>query len=393
MKSRDFEIDKSQWLKVQLGDLAEDINERVDNPSESKFDRFVGLEHFVSGDLKIKSWSTTEGLVSAAKQFIKGDILFARRNAYLRRASMVDFDGVCSGDAFVLRENQDKVVPGFLAFIVNSNRLWDYANANAAGTMSKRVKWRDLANYEFLLPPKMQQVRLAELLWAGNQVIEAYDKLSYNLTINKFSNRSTLLFERENLNSIALNASVGNIDLPKNWSVERLSSVAEIRDNLRKPINKETRQRMKGVYPYYGPTGILDYIDEYRLEGEHVLIGEDGDHFLKYNDWQMTQLVSGKFNVNNHAHIIKGSDRCLTEWIHLFFQHRNILSYLKKQGATRYKLTKESLSELPIILPPVGEQREYIERFTKLEQNAEELESVKTNVLNFQKALINQIFS
>ena len=56
---------------------------------------------------------------------------------------------------------------------MNSNALWDYANSNAAGTMSKRVKWRDLAEYEFLLPPKDQQAKLAELLWAMDEVIES----------------------------------------------------------------------------------------------------------------------------------------------------------------------------------------------------------------------------
>jgi type I restriction enzyme, S subunit len=174
VKNMGFAIDKSQWKKVQLGDIAEDVNERVDNPSASEFEHFVGLEHFVSGDLKIKKWSSTKGLVSAAKKFKRGDVLFARRNAYLRRASLVEFNGVCSGDAFVLRENHNQIVPGFLAFIVNSNRLWDYANANAAGTMSKRVKWRDLSRYEFLLPPKGQQTKMSELLWAADEAIEKY---------------------------------------------------------------------------------------------------------------------------------------------------------------------------------------------------------------------------
>lgn len=167
-----LKLDKSKWVLTPLGNLAKEISKRVDNPSESGCDKFVGLQYFASGDLKIKEYGTTKNLTSSTKAFEKGDILLARRNAYLRRASLVEFDGVCSGDAFVLREDHDKVVPGFLAFVVNSNGLWDYANANAAGTMSKRVKWRDLANYEFLLPPKEQQAELAEMLWSMDEVIE-----------------------------------------------------------------------------------------------------------------------------------------------------------------------------------------------------------------------------
>jgi type I restriction enzyme S subunit len=145
--------------------------------------------------LKIKSWNSIEGLVSATKEFEAGDILFARRNAYLKRASMVDFSGVCSGDAFVLRENHEKVVPGFISFVVNSEPLWTYANSNAAGTMSKRVKWRDLANYEFLLPPKDQQAKLAELLWAVDAVVEKQIQQAAHLEKHQGVLRNTLVFE------------------------------------------------------------------------------------------------------------------------------------------------------------------------------------------------------
>jgi type I restriction enzyme, S subunit len=181
MKNKTLNLDKSNWQRTKLGDLATEISKRIDNPRESKYDRFVGLENFVSGDVKIRTWKTTKNLTSSAKEFQVGDVLFARRNAYLRRASLADFDGCCSGDAFVLRENHDKVVPGLLAFLMNTNTLWDFAISNAAGTMSKRVKWRDLSEYEFLLPPKKDQTKLAELLWAVNEVIEKDNKILNNL--------------------------------------------------------------------------------------------------------------------------------------------------------------------------------------------------------------------
>jgi len=172
-----LKIDKLQWKLTSLGDLATDISRRVDNPADSDFERFVGLEHFISGDLKIKNWTTTEKLTSSAKAFKKGDVLLARRNAYLRRASLVDFDGCCSGDAFVLREHNDKIVPGFLAFIVNCKEFWNFANANAEGTMSKRVKWRDLAKFQVRLPDIDTQKRLCSLLWSKDSYIESLEVL------------------------------------------------------------------------------------------------------------------------------------------------------------------------------------------------------------------------
>jgi len=223
IENKVLRLDKSNWKLIKVGELAKDISKRVDNPSESGYDRFVGLNHFVSGDIKIKNWGPTESLTSSTKAFEAGDILFARRNAYLRRASLVDFDGCCSGDAFVLRENHEKVVPGFLAFFMNSNALWDYANSNAAGTMSKRVKWRDLTEYEILLPPKDQQAQLAELLWAMDEVIERELLLSnslktfYNVGIEELLEGKSLLKKENGKYSILKDNSVrdtwGNISI------------------------------------------------------------------------------------------------------------------------------------------------------------------------------------
>ena len=109
------------------------------------------------------------------------------------------------------------------------------------------------------------------------------------------------------------------------------------------PISRDVRATQKGKYPYYGPTGILGFINEYRLDGTFALIGEDGDHFLDYTNKAQTLLITGKFNVNNHAHIIETSDICDAEWFYNYFRHRNIKRNLTRQGAGRYKLNKETL--------------------------------------------------
>ena len=87
------------WKSVKLDGVAEERSDRIDNPSKSGYDRFVGLEHLISGELTVRRWGGTADLLSAMKLFKNGDILIARRNAYLKRASRVEFNGVCSGDA------------------------------------------------------------------------------------------------------------------------------------------------------------------------------------------------------------------------------------------------------------------------------------------------------
>ena len=109
--------------------------------------------------------------------------------------------------------------------------------------------------------------------------------------------------------------------IPEDWEVKPVSEAFQICNNLRLPINQKIREKMAGPYPYYGPTNIQGYINEYRVEGEYSLIGEDGDHFLKWRETSMTLLVKGKFNVNNHAHLIKGDDN-LTSCFYYYFAHK-----------------------------------------------------------------------
>lgn len=141
------------------------------------------------------------------------------------------------------------------------------------------------------------------------------------------------------------------------WKFTTVSEVMEIRNNLRLPISEEERKNIQGIYPYYGPTKIQGYIDRFTVEGEHVLIGEDGDHFLKYKEKEMTLLIDGKFNVNNHAHILRGTDLCTTKWFYYYFQNRDIFSSLTRQGAGRYKLTKDALIKMKMVVPPLPEQQ------------------------------------
>ena len=156
--------------------------------------------------------------------------------------------------------------------------------------------------------------------------------------------------------------------IPKPWSLSTVGEACKIENRLRKPISTEDRRLIKGDFPYYGPTGILAHINEWRLDGKYALIGEDGDHFLKPNEKKQSILVEGKFNVNNHAHIISATDKCLAEWFFVFFQHRDINEFLTRQGANRYKLNKGMLLKLPILIPPLPEQKAIVDFLSTWDQ-------------------------
>lgn len=168
--------------KYSIGDLAVEVPDRTDNPQKSGIGKFIGLEDFESGEITVQKFSSTEKLVSAMKLCKQGDVLFARRNAYLKRASLTDFDAVCSGDVIVMRANKKIILPKFLILIMNTDEFWAFAISNAAGTMSKRVKWRDLSTYTLELPDLKIQAKILEVF---NQLENTLSQLKQQKTTFK----------------------------------------------------------------------------------------------------------------------------------------------------------------------------------------------------------------
>ena len=182
-------------------------------------------------------------------------------------------------------------------------------------------------------------------------------------------------------------------EVPKGWNFLPVVKAFKIRNDLRKPISDEIRSTQQGLYPYYGPTKIQDYIDTYEQDGSFALIGEDGDHFLKYRSQSMTQLVDGKCTVNNHAHIIEGTKTASREWFYYYFMHRDIYSYLSRQGAGRYKLNKASLEKIYLLIPPSDEQNKIAQVLSTWDQAISVTEKLLENSQQQKKALMQQLLT
>ena len=145
--------------------------------------------------------------------------------------------------------------------------------------------------------------------------------------------------------------------LPDGWVACRLEQVAEILDNLRKPINASEREsRIKNrkideLYPYYGATGQVGLIDDYVVNGHYLLLGEDGAPFLDKNAIK-AYSISGKGWVNNHAHIL--SPKIDFEFLQYSLNQIDYSEYVN--GSTRLKLTQTDMRSIKIMLPPLAEQ-------------------------------------
>jgi type I restriction enzyme S subunit len=138
----------------------------------------------------------------------------------------------------------------------------------------------------------------------------------------------------------------------EDWPLVPLGELTENFDGRRVPVKE--LERKPGPYPYYGASGIVDRVDGYLFDGEYLLIGEDGEN-LRTRQTPIAFMATGKFWVNNHAHIVRGNRRADTRYLSYVLSQTDISGYLT--GSTMPKLTQGNLNRLPVIAPPLAEQK------------------------------------
>jgi type I restriction enzyme S subunit len=165
------------WTVWRFDQIATNVNARIDNPSKSGMEHYVGLEHLDADSLKIRRWGTPDDVEATKLMFKKGDIIFGRRRAYQRKLGVAEFDGICSAHAMVLRAKPEVVLPEFLPFFMQSDLFMNRAIEISVGSLSPTINWKTMAAQEFALPPIDEQQRLTVLLNTANTAREGYDEL------------------------------------------------------------------------------------------------------------------------------------------------------------------------------------------------------------------------
>ncbi|MGI4873425.1 MAG: restriction endonuclease subunit S [Janthinobacterium lividum] len=361
-------LDKTTWKKVKFGDVARSLNTTVRDPQAAGLERVIGLEHIESNSLHIKTWGSIADGTTFTRTFQPGQVLFGKRRAYQRKAALAEFAGLCSGDILVLEANEKQLLPQLLPFLVHSDGFFDHAVRTSAGSLSPRTKFQDLADYEFLLPPRDQQARLAELLWAADAVGEEQLKgLNALRAVKKESLRE--LFDPIKAESFTID------------------EIAVCLDGKRKPVKKSDRSA--GVYPYYGASGIVDYVEGFLYNESILLVSEDGEN-LSTRNLDIAYEVDGKCWVNNHAHVLRitNASRYLVKE---YFNNSDISDYVS--GSTRPKLNKSTLMEMSLYLPAREEQTVYEEKIKRIDNAIEKCEVAASQNDKVKFQIINQIFS
>jgi len=240
-------IKRTTGTKVAFGDVVQLSKERSKDPEADGFERYVGLEHLESSDLKVRSWGDLADGVTFTNVFRPGQVLFGKRRAYQRKVAVADFSGVCSGDIYVLEPKGEQLLPELLPFICQSEPFYDYVISMSQGGLSPRVNWKALAKYEFALPPLEEQRRITEVLQAANSSLESL--LGLELRLNELF--SSLL---EELLSNGLegssNQEVNGILYPASWPMQPLSELASVERGKFSHRPRNLPEFFGGPYPF-----------------------------------------------------------------------------------------------------------------------------------------------
>ena len=171
------------------------------------------------------------------------------------------------------------------------------------------------------------------------------------------------------------------------WKTYKLGDVVNILDNRRIPLSAREREQRRGEYPYYGAQGIIDYVDDYLFDGTYLLIAEDGEN-LRSKKQNIAQLVSGKYWVNNHAHILESNGLCDIRYICYLLNIIDISGYIT--GSAQPKLNQANLLAISISLPPLEEQRRIAGILGAIDDKIENNRRINTNLELQAQALFDE---
>ena len=204
------------------------------------------------------------------------------------------------------------------------------------------VNKSSFSSYEIKCPPREDQKRIAAVLSALDSKIECNKKINDNLLW-----QAQALYKDRFIDLKPFNGK-----MPPDWQLGTVSEIIELHDSKRIPLSSRERANLTKIYPYYGATSVMDYVDRYLFDGIYLLLGEDGT-VVDDKGFPILQYVEGKFWVNNHAHIITGKNGFTVETLYLLFSLTNVRSIVT--GAVQPKISQANLNNVSVVIPSKAE--------------------------------------
>lgn len=344
---------------------------------------FLSVKNISAGkidfkDTKFISKEEFNSLPDGAKPQ-KGDVLFARVGT-LGCPSIVDTEqpfGTFVSLGF-FRVNKNKILNTYIRYWMMSPSFWEQVNINVQGSTLKNLNTGWLKNFEINVPSLPEQKRIVEKL----------DKIFANIDKAKSQTEKNLQNAKDVFSSYLNNI----FNHPAhNWEEKKLGELCDVLDFRRKPITRKDRTR--GLYPYYGATGIVDFIDSFLFDEPLLLVGEDGARWGSGEPCAF--IASGKYWVNNHAHVLKPKNCMSMQYLVYFLNYSDLTPYIT--GTTVLKLNQQKLRSISVPSPSLPEQKRIVEKLDVLQSKTQELEKIYTQKLKdleeLKQAVLQQAFS
>lgn len=303
----------------------------------------------------------------------RGDVIFTHAGnigqvAYIPENSMFE-RYIISQRQFFLRCNRKRVLPEYIVYYFHSHegKFKLLANKGGSGVPSLSGPVTYLRKLQIPLPPLDIQTKIVKHLNDLENLLENHNSLidCLNLTISeifrswfidfnpvKSKSEGKLPYGMTEETAALFPDSFKDSELgliPTGWEVKSLLEVSYLYDNLRVPLSGMEREERKGIYPYYGATSVMDYVDDFIYDGVHLLIAEDGS-VVNEDGTPVLQYVWGKFWVNNHAHVLQGMDDVTTEHLHQYVKHFYIQPFVT--GAVQLKINQKALNNVKLVIAP-----------------------------------------
>ena len=318
-------------------------------------------------------------LTFVATRLKYGDILFAGSGETKEEigkavAFLYDLEAYAGGDIVILSPQMEIVNSLFLGFLLNISWVQKQKSSRGQGDAVVHISATQLSAIQIPLPPLAEQQRIAQILSDADMLLQHLDALIAKKQAIKQGTMQELLRPKEG------------------WEVKTLGEVAEVLDNLRKPLNDSQRQKMQGDIPYCGANGIVGFVNEYLIDSDIILVAEDGGYFDEYKTRPIAYRMSGKCWVNNHAHILKSKKGISQDFLFYSLVHKNILDFIV--GGTRAKLNKSSLISISIPLPTLEHEQERIAQIlSDIDKELEALEAKRAKYTAIKAGLMQSLLT
>lgn len=337
---------KSEWKTIRAADFME-FNPRM-NLKKGTIATKISMDKLQPYTKKIPE--TEQAEFSGGTKFSNSDTIMARITPCLEngKTAFVDClnkDEVAFGSTefIVLRAKPGVSDAQFVYYLATSPEFRQVAIKSMVGSSGRqRVQQPVLENLELVVPELPKQKRIGGFLAAID------DKIALNAKIN-----DNLLWQAQALyKDRFIDLKPFNGKMPPDWQLGRVSEIIELHDSKRIPLSSRERANLTKIYPYYGATSVMDYVDRYLFDGIYLLLGEDGT-VVDDKGFPILQYVEGKFWVNNHAHIITGKNGFTVETLYLLFSLTNVRSIVT--GAVQSKISQANLNNVSVVIPSKAE--------------------------------------